>query len=197
MVKLTHENRLLQEIKNLVANRRIQDSAALITQGSGSGLTARKVETEIQKLIPTIRQRLSAAKFYLDAMENMNFAPYLGSQSSSPEEQKPLIDFSDSNLRVQIDLLNPETFPLVVFILLNGFFSNLVSSEDCVTKVINIVYDLMSYDNPYTSYHVRLALEKKVRRGYLTLHLRKFHAVSRKTERKDLFLILLRRLGTN
>ena len=183
MIYPIHEYSLVQEIKVLFAKGKIQDSVALTAsagQSSGSKLTAQAAESEIQKLIPTIRQRLSAAKFYLDAIENMNYAPYLERQSSLSEEQKPLVDFSDIDLHVRIDLLNPDAFPLVVFILLNGFFFNLVGSEDCVAKVINIVYDLMLYDNPYSSFHVRQGLEKKARREHLTFHLRRFHAVSRK-----------------
>ena len=187
MIHPIHEYSLMQEIKVLVAKGKIRDSVALTAstgQSSGSKLTAQAAEPEIKKLIPTIRQRLSAAKFYLDAIENMNYAPYLERQSSLSEEQKSLIDFSDIDLYVQIDLLNPDAFPLVVFILLNGFFSNLVGSEDCVAKVINIVYDLMSYDSPYSSSHVRQGLEKKARREHLTLHLRRFHAVSRKNKKE-------------
>ena len=183
MVNLTNENSLLQEINNLFESRKIHDSVALTTQAVGSGLTAEEAVIKIRKLIPTIRQRLSAAKFYLAAMENMNYAPDLERQSSLSEEQKPLIDFSDIDLYVQIDLLDLDAFPLVVFILLNGFFSNLVGSEDCVAKIINIVYDLMSYDSPYSSFHVRQGLEKKTRREHLTLHLRRLHAVSRKNKK--------------
>lgn len=86
MVNLTRENSLLQEINNLSASGKIGDSVALTAstgQSSGSKLTAQAAESEIQKLIPTIRQRLSAAKFYLDAIENMNYAPYLERRSSS------------------------------------------------------------------------------------------------------------------
>ena len=139
MVNLMHEASLLQKIEDLATNGKIQSTV---------GLTAQDAETKIQKLLPTTQQRINAAKFYLDVMENMNYARYLAGRSSLSEDQKPLIDFSDIDLYVQIDLLNPDAFPLVVFILLNGFFSNLVGSEDCVAKVINIVYDLVSYDNP-------------------------------------------------
>ena len=186
MIHPIHEYSLLQSIKLLVAKGEIRDSVALTAstgQSSGSKLTAHLAESEIKKLIPTIRQRLSAAKFYLDAIENMNYAPYLERQSSLSKEQKPLIDFSDIDLYVQVDLLNPDAFPLVVFILLNGFFSNIVGYEDCVAKVINIVYDLISYDNHYSSSHVRQGLEKKARRDHLTLHLRRFHGVNRKNKK--------------
>lgn len=185
MVNLTHETNLLQKLEALLQREEIQNSVALtasVGQSSGSKLTAQAAKSEIQKLIPTIERRLSAAKFYLNAIENMNYAPYLERQSSLSEEQKPLIDFSDIDLHVQIDLLNRDAFPLVVFILLSGFFSNLVGSEDCVAKVINIVYDLISYDNRYSSSHVRQELKKKVGREHLTLHLRRFHAVSRKNK---------------
>ena len=186
MIYPIHEYSLMQEIKVLFAKGKIQDSVALTAsagQSSGSKLTAQAAKSEIRKLIPTIGRRLSAAKFYLDAIENMNYAPYLERQFSLSEEQKPLIDFSDIDLHVQIDLLNPDAFPLVVFILLSGFFSNLVGSEDCVAKVINIVYDLRSYDNHYSCSHVRQGLEKRARREHLTLHLRRFHAVRRKNKK--------------
>ncbi len=177
MVNLTRENSLLQEINNLSASGKIGDSVALTAstgQSSGSKLTAQAAESEIQKLIPTIRQRLSAAKFYLDAIENMNYAPYLERRSSLSEDQKPLIDFSDIDLYVQINLLNPDAFPLVVFILLNGFFSNLVSLEDCLAKTISVLYDLPLDDKPG---YIRKALNNKMPNGKLTLNLRAFHAI--------------------
>ncbi len=176
MVKLTNENRLLQEIGNLAANGKIRDSGALTTKTNGSKLTAQDAKTKIQKkLIPTIRQRINAVKFYLNLMANMNYAPYLEDLSSLPKEQKPLINFWDSALHVQIDLLNRDTFPLIVFIVLNGFFSNLVSSEDCVAKIINIVYDLLQDDRQ--GYRIRRELENKIPNGILTAHLRTFHAI--------------------
>ena len=174
-MNLTHENSLLQEINNLSASGKIQDSVALTAQGTGSGLTAQEAEIKIQKLIPTTRQRLNATKFYLDAIENMNYAPYLESQSSLPEVQKPLIDFSDNDLEVQINLLNSEPFLLIVFVVLNGFFSNLVSLEDCVAKIINIVYDLLQ-DDDYSS-KIGQELTKKIPGGNLTAHLHAFRAI--------------------
>ena len=45
---------------------------------------------------------------------------------------------------------------------------------DCVSKVINIAYDLTSYDRPS---FVRQALENKMPNGNLTRHLRAFHAI--------------------
>ena len=175
-MNLTHENSLLQEINNLSASGKIQDSVALTAQAVGSGLTAQDAEIKIQKLIPTTRQRLRAAKFYLDAMENMNYAPYLESQSSFSQEQRSLIDFSDSNLRVEINLLNPDTFPLIVFLILQGFFSNLVSLEDCIAKIINIAYDLIPSDERPSD--VGKALDSKILEGNLIHHLRTFHAIS-------------------
>lgn len=176
MVNLTHENSLLQEINNLSASGKIQDSVALTVQEVGSGLTAQDAEIKIQKLIPTTHQRLSVAKFYLDAMENMNYALYMGSQSSFSEEQKSLIDFSDSNLHVQINLLNAESFPLIVFLVLQGFFSNLVSLEDCVAKIINIAYDLIPSDERPSD--IGKALDSKIPDGNLICYLRTFHAIS-------------------
>ena len=173
-MSLTHENSLLQEISNLFDSRKIQDSVALTTQAVGSGLTAQEVVIKIRKLISTIRQRLSAAKFYLAAMENMNYASYLGGQPSMFEDQKPFIDFSDGDLQVQINVSNSDTFPLVVFIVLNGFFSNLVSLEDCVAKMIGVFYDLPLDDR---SGYIRKALNNKMPNGKLTLNLRAFHAI--------------------
>ena len=171
MVKLTHEDSLLQKIQDLVTNRKIQSTV---------GLTAQDAETKIKKLIPTTGQRLSATKFYLDLMENMEYMPYLRGVPSSAPEQRPLLDLSDNDLHVQMHLLKHETFPLVLFILLNGFFSNLVSSEDCVSKIINIVYDLIQYDKRYSGFQIRQKLKGKIPRGNLTHHLRVFHAVHRK-----------------
>lgn len=176
MVNLTHENSLLQEINYLSASGKIQDSVALTAQEVGSGLTAQEAEIKIQKLIPTTRQRLNAAKFYLDAIKNMNYIPYLESQSSLPEVQKPFIDFSDSDLEVQINLLNSEPFPLIVFLLLQGFFSNLVSLEDCIAKIIKVVYDLTS-DSEERASSIGKALNNKLPTALLTSHLRVFHAI--------------------
>ena len=175
MVNLVHEASLLRKIEDFAASGKIQDSIALTAQGVGSGLTAQSAEIKIRKLIPTTRQRLSAAKFYLDAIDNMNYVPYLGGQSSFSEEQKSLIDFSDSSLHVQISLLNPEPFPLIVFLLLQGFFSNLVSLEDCIAKIINITYDLIPSDERPS--HVGKALGNKLPTALLTNHLRAFHAI--------------------
>ena len=166
MVDLTNEASLLQKIEELAAKRKIHSSV---------GLTEQAAETKIQKLIPTTRQRINAVRFYQDLMENMNYASYLRSQSSLSEEQKLLVDFSDGDLQVQINLLNRETFPLVLFILLNGFFSNLVSLEDCVAKVINIIYDLIPYNKRYSGLQIRQELRNKIPNGNLTRHLRLFH----------------------
>ena len=174
-MNLTHENSLLQEINNLSVSGKIQDSVALTAQGTGSGLTAQEAKIKIQKMFPITRQRIKAAKFYLDAIENMDYASHLGDQPSMFEDQKPLIDFSDSDLQVQINLLNSEPFPLVVFIVLNGFFSNLVSLEDCVAKIINIVYDLLQ-DDSYSS-KIGQELGNKIPSGNLTTHLYAFRAI--------------------
>ena len=168
MVDLTHENSLLQKIGDLAENRKIQNTV---------GLTAQDAETKIQKLIPTTHQRLNAARFYLDLMESVDYTPYIMSKFSLSPEQKPLIDFSDSDLHVQINLLNPDTFPLVIFIVLHGFFSNIVGSDDCVAKIINIVYGLLKNDRDGSK--IRQELENKIPNGLLTRHLRNFHLVSR------------------
>ncbi len=184
MVKLTNENSLLQEIKDFSDNGKFRDSTALTSQTNGSKLTAQSAETKIKKFIPTTRQRLSTAKFYLDAMKNMNYVPYLGSQSYFSEEQGSLIDFSDSNLHVQINLLNPEPFPLIVFLVLQGFFSNLVSIEDCIGKIINIAYDLIPSDEKPSD--IVKALDSKIPNGNLINHLYNFRAIGqdRKPDKK-------------
>ncbi len=166
MVELTNENSLLQKIEELATNGKIQSTV---------GLTAQDAKTKIQKLIPTIRQRINAVRFYLNLMRNMNYAPYLGGQPSLSE--KPLIDFSDSDLQVQINLLNSNPFPLVVFVVLNGFCSNLVSLEDCVAKVINIIYDLLQNDR--FGYKIRQELDNKRPNGTLTAHLHTFYAIGK------------------
>lgn len=169
MVELTNENNLLRKIGDLAANGKIQSTV---------GLTAQDAEAKIQKLIPTTHQRLNAARFYLDLMERVDYTSYIISKFSLPTEQKPLIDFSDNDLHVQIDLLNPDNFPLVVFIVLHGFFSNIVGSDDCVAKIINIVYGLLKNDRD--SSKIRQELENEIPNGLLTQHLRNFHLVSRR-----------------
>ncbi len=72
MVNLVHEASLLQKIEDFAANGKIQDSI---------GLTNRTVESKIQKLIPTTRQRINAAKFYLDLIERMDSDFYLKIQT--------------------------------------------------------------------------------------------------------------------
>ena len=179
MVNLVHEASLLQKIEDFAANGKIQDSI---------GLTNRTVESKIQKLIPTTRQRINATKFYFDLIERMDSDFYLKIQTPpSPESEttsllKPFIDFSDDvSLHVQIKLLENnntilrERSALVVFIILNGFFSNLVSLEDCIAKIINIVYDLIQTDD--RSSDIRKALDNKLPTALLTSHLRTFHAI--------------------
>ena len=174
MVNLTHETSLLQKIGDFAANEKIQSSV---------GLTAQDAKTKIQKLIPTTRQRINAVRFYLDLMENMEYEPYLINVPSPASEQKPLIDFSDSDFHVQMHLLKRDTFPLVLFIILNGFFSNLVSLEDCVAKIINIIYDLIPYKERYYGIHIRQKLKDKIPNGNLIHRLRLFHAVHRKNKK--------------
>ena len=118
----------------------------------------------------------------------MDFDYYLQIQFSPPSEleellpPKTIIDFSDHNsVDVQIELLKNkrntlrEKSSLVVFIVLNGFFSNLVSLDDCMAKIINIVYNLLQTDRQ--NYKVRQALINKMPNGKLTAHLRTFHAI--------------------
>ena len=178
MVNLKHEASLLQKIEDFAANGKIQNSV---------GLTKRAVESKIQKLIPTTKQRINAAKFYLDLMERMDSDFYLAISSLTEPQTvsppKPFIDFSDDDsVHVQIKLLENnntilrERSALVVFVVLNGFFSNLVSLEDCVAKIINIVYDLLQNDRH--SSKIRQELENKIPNGNLSSHLRTFHATS-------------------
>ncbi|MDE0086148.1 MAG: hypothetical protein OXU23_10580 [Candidatus Poribacteria bacterium] len=186
MVNLTHEQSLLQEIEQLAGKGKIHDSAGLTPQGIGSKLKSQDAELEIKWLIPTTRQRLNATKLYLDLMEHIDFDYYLripvplDSESSLPS--KDFIDFSDHGIvNIQIKLLennyivHRETSALVVFTVLNGFFSNLVSLEDCVAKIINIVYDL--HHNDRESYKIRQMLKNKLPNGNLTIHLGNFHVV--------------------
>ena len=177
MVKLQHERDLLQKIAELDGQQKILSSV---------GLSPPESRSDVEKLIRTTGQRLNATEFYLEAIRNPDYANYLGSLFSSSEATEPklLIEFSDSDLRVQIDLLNRDTFPLMVFILLNGFFSNLVSCEDCLAKIINIVYDLIpstSAKRPPSSSEIRQKLESKISTGKLTHHLRAFHVRSRRS----------------
>lgn len=176
MVKLKHERDLLQKIAELDRQQKIFSSV---------GLDPPVSKLNVEKLIRTTGQRLNATEFYLEAIMNTDYANYLESPSSSSEatEWEPLLGFSDSDLRVQIDLLNRDAFPLMVFILLNGFFSNLVSCEDCLAKIINIVYDLISLTSrkhPPSNREIRPKLEGKIPTGELTRHLRAFHAGSRR-----------------
>ena len=179
MVNLVHEASLLQTIEDFAANGKIQDSV---------GLTKRTVESKIQKLIPTTKQRINAAKFYLDLIGRMDSDFYLEIQAPLPTEAEvvlplnPFIDFlNDDSIHVQIKLLGNnntilrERSALVVFIILNGFFSNLVSLEDCIAKIINIVYDLIRADKRPSD--IRKALDNKLPTALLPSHLRTFHAI--------------------
>ena len=198
MVNLTHEVNLLQKINDLAVNVKIHGSV---------GLRPQEAKSKIQKLIPTTRQRLNAAKFYLDSIGNIDYGSCLrGYQPSRPIEQRPLIDFSNNDLTGQINLLNSDvlplliflmlgsegnpniqtlrlnmnTLPLIVFLVLSGFLSHLVSSEDCLAKIINIVYDLIPYDKRYLGSDIRKKLKNKIPNGQLIRHLRNFHPITRK-----------------
>ena len=179
MVNLKHEASLLQKIEDFAENKKIQSSV---------GLTEQDTRSKIKKLIPTTKQRINAAKFYLDLIECLDSDFYLKIQAPLPTESetvsplKPFIDFlDDSSVQIQIKLLENnnstlrERAALVVFIILNGFFSNLVSLEDCIAKVINIVYDLIRADERPAD--IRKALDSKLPTALLTSHLRTFHAI--------------------
>ncbi len=179
MVNLTLEQNLLQKIDNLASQNQIQNSASL---------TPQVVELKIERLIQITKQRIKAVEFHLNLIENMDFYYYLKIQFSPPSEpedllpSKTFIDFSGQNsVDVQIELLENkhntqrEESALVIFIVLNGFFSNLVSLDDCMAKIINIVYNLLKTDRQ--SYKVRQELENKIPNGKLTAHLQTFHAI--------------------
>ena len=180
MVNLMHEESIRQEIEHLVGKGKIQDSIGLTKQVTGSMLTSEAAKSAMKKLIPTTRQRLNATKFYLDLIEHMDYAFYLPDSLYLSTEEKPLIDFHGENLIVQIQLLKKDTFMLVLFIVLNGFFSNLAGAENCVTKIINITYDL--FDQRYNGLNICQKLGKEIPTGKLTHHLRAFYAVNAKGE---------------
>ena len=181
MVNLTHEASLLQEIEDLATNRKIQDSVEL---------TAQDAKSEIEKLVQIIRQRFNAAQFHFNAIQNMDSDFYLRIQNLSPTElklewssaSKSFVNFTDNDFHVQINLLDNddptvlfENLALIVLIVLNGFFSNLVSLEDYVAETIKIVYDLKPSDERPS--YIRQALDNKWPNGNLIPHLRAFHAV--------------------
>ena len=180
MVNLTCEQSLLQEIEHLAGKGKIHDSAGLTKQVTGSMLTDEVAKSTLEKLIPTTRQRLNATKFYLDLMDHTDYAPYLIINDFPSTEQKPIIDFSGSNLIVEIKLVDIDTLYLVLFVVLHGFFSNLTGTEDCLAKVINIVYDLIPYDKHYLGSDMRKKLKNKIPNGRLIHHLRTFHPITRK-----------------
>lgn len=178
MVNLKHEVSLLQKLETLLQTGKIQNSV---------GLTAKEAKSSIEKFIQIIRQRFNAAKFYFNAIQNMDMDFYLAIQAISSTElkwssaSKLFVNFTDNNFNVQISLLNnnsdmlPENSASVVFIVLSGFFSNLVSLEDCIAQVINIVYDLKPSDDRPS--YIRQALDNKFPNGNLIRHLRAFHAI--------------------
>ena len=181
MVNLTNEASLLQKIEELAANEKIQSSV---------GLTKQDVKNKIWKLLLTTRQRVNATKFYLDLIGRIDTDFYLAIQnpllieSQTVSPPKPFVDFSDDDsLHVQIELLENtksilrERSALIVFIVLNGFFSNLAGSEDCVARIINIIYDLIP--DSRSSFQIRRKLENEEGRGHLARHLRNFHAIDR------------------
>ena len=196
MVNLTHEGNLLQKIDVFYARGKIQSTV---------GLTAENARSKIKQLIPTTRQHLNAAKFYLDSMGNIDYAAYLRGEPFPPVDQRPQIDFFNNDLQGQINLLTPDALPsivflilrneeppdvqilklnpntlrLIVFLVVSGFLSHLVSSEDCLAKIINIVYDLIPYNKRYLGSDIRKELKNKIPNGKLVRHLRSFHAVTR------------------
>ena len=136
-----HEQSLLQEIDNLASLNQIQNSV---------GLPSQDVELRIKRLIHITKQRIKAVEFHLNLIESMDYDYYLQIQFSPPSEPEDLlpskifIDYSGQNsVDVLIELLDNkhntlrEESALVVFIVLNGFFTNLVSLDDCVAKIIN------------------------------------------------------------
>ncbi len=185
MVNLTHEQILLQEIDNLASQNQIQNSA---------NLTPQDVESKIVRLVQQTKQRIKAVEFHLNLIENMDFDYYLKIQFSQPSEPEALlppktfIDFSgQDSVDVQVELLENkhntqhEESALVIFIVLNGFFSNLVSLDDCMAKIINIVYNLLQTDRQ--SYKVPQALKNKMPQGNLTVHLQTFYPIDQSGNR--------------
>ncbi|MYF55520.1 hypothetical protein F4225_07115, partial [Candidatus Poribacteria bacterium] len=179
MVNLTHEQSLLREIDNLASNNQIQKSV---------GLNPHEVRQKIKRLIQITRQRIKAVEFHLNLIESTDLDYYLQIQFSPPSESedllppKTLVDFSGQNsVDVLIELLENkqntlrEESALVVFIVLNGFFSNLISLDDCVAKIINITYNL--FQNDHLSYKVPQKLKNKKPNGQLTAHLQTFYAI--------------------
>ena len=179
MVNLTHEQSLLQKIDNLTSNNQIQNSV---------GLPPQDVEIKIKRLIQIAKQRIKAVEFHLNLIESMDLDYYLQIQFSPPSETEDLlppktfIDFSGQNsVDVLIELLENkqntlrEESALIVFIVLNGFFSNLVSLDDCVAKIINITYNLLQNDRQ--SYKVPQELKNKMPNGQLTAHIQTFYAI--------------------
>ncbi len=197
MVNLTCEQSLHQKIDKLASNNQIQNSVSL---------TPQEVRQKIKKLIQTTQQRLNAAQFYLDSMIKLDYVPYLRGEPFPPINQRPQIDFFNNDLQGQINLLAPEALPsivflilqneeppdvqilklnpntlsLIIFLVVSGFLSHLVSSEDCLAKIINIVYDLMPYNTRYHGSNIRIKLKNKIPSGILSRHLRSFHAVTRR-----------------
>ena len=180
MVNLTHEVSLLQKIEELTTDTKNANSVKVTTQ---------EAKSSIEKLIRIIRQRLNAAQFYYNAIQKMDSDFYLGIQAISSTELKlegssaslSFVNFTDNNYHVEINLLNnnsdmlTENAALVVFIVLSGFFSNLVSLEDYIATTIKIVYDLSPSDDRPS--FIRKALDEKLPKGNLILHLRAFHAI--------------------
>ena len=88
---------------------------------------------------------------------------------------KSFVNFTDNDFHVQISLLDNddptvlfENLALIVLIVLNGFFSNLVSLEDYVAETIKIVYDLKPSDERPS--YIRQALDNKWPNGNLIPH---------------------------
>ena len=179
MVNLTQEESLLQKIEELATNGKIQSTVRL---------TAQDAESSIKKLVQITQQRFNAAKFYFNAIQNMDSDFYLGIQVIPPTQlkwsstSKTFVAFKDNDFDVQISILNnnnsitlPENTALIVFIVLNGFFSNLVSLEDYVAETIKVVYDLNPSDEKPS--YIRQALDNQLPKAPLTAHLRAFHAI--------------------
>ncbi len=197
MVNLAHEGILLQKIEGFYKNGKIHGTV---------GLTLEQARQKIKKLMRTTQQRLNAAQFYLDSMGNIDYAAYLRDEPFPPVDQSQQINFSNNDLQGKINLLtpdalpsivflmlrneeppnaqifklNPNTLPLVIFLMVSGFLSHLVSLEDCLAKIINIIYDLMPYNTRYQGSTIRKKLKVKIPNGGLIRHLRAFHPITRK-----------------
>ena len=107
MVNLTHEASLLQKIEELATNPIVQNPVEV---------TAQEAKSSIEKLVRITRQRFNAAKFYFNAIQNMDSDFYLGIQAISLTElklewslaSKSFVNFTDNDFHVKINLFEQQ-----------------------------------------------------------------------------------------